>query len=300
MKRFLLILLSLVYFQFAIRQDNYKYSHILITNDDGIEDVEKLLTLAKSVKKVAKRVSIVVPSSDKSGSSNHMLFGKNQSTIEVTCEYVDQENNISIYTTPSNPADCVLLSLNGLFIDDKPDLVLSGLNGGANIGVGWFGSGTIGAVRTSAFLGVRGIALSGFDDDNKRSFQMIPNWITEFISSDLINEIGKNSYITIGFPDIPLERIKGVKIANRRVSFDKPESLLFYKAIGEKPHQPKNKTVWAAKYVAKPNDTKTLKDDTYLNDGYIIITPMSINENNEKLLSNFQKRKNEIPLFRDK
>ena len=174
---------------------------------------------------------------------------------------------------------------------------MSGINGGANIGPGWFGSGTIGAIRMSAFLGVRGIALSGFDDDDERSFEVIPQWITQFISSAIMDEIDKNSYLTIGFPEIPLEEIKGVKVADRRISYDEPDSIVFYKIHGDDPHKPKNTTVWALKHLGNPIDTSVKYDDIYLKEGYIVITPMSINENNTKLLSAFQIGMDQIPQF---
>ncbi len=297
MKNIFSTLILLVFFQVTQAQENVRYNHILITNDDGIEDTDRLLALAKSVKKVSNRVSIVISSFDRSGTSNHTTFGKHQSTLEVKCKYFDEENNITAYVIPGNPADCVLLGLIGLFPDDKPDLVLSGINGGANIGPDWFGSGTIGAIRMSAYLGVTGIALSGFDDNDERSFKLIPQWITQFISSEIIDEIDKNSYLTVGFPDVPLEEIKGVKIAKRRISIDKPESVGFYKILGDDPHTPENKTVWSLKYVDNPSDSSIIYDDTYLNEGYIVITPMTINENNIKLLNSFQKKMVQIPDF---
>jgi 5'-nucleotidase len=278
-------------------QNNFKFQHILITNDDGVEDADRLLALAKSVKKVALRVSVVVSSFDRSGTSNHTTFGKHQSTLEITCKYHDKKNNIRVYVMPGNPADCVLLGLNGLFPNDKPDLVLSGINGGPNIGPGWFGSGTIGAIRTSAFLGVRGIALSGFEDDDERSFSIIPNWITKFISSDLINEMGENSYLTIGFPKIPLDQIKGVQIAPRKISFDKPNAIVFHKIYGEKEHEPENTSVWTIKYLEELHNKSTNYDKDFLAEGYIVITPMSINENNTQLLNVFQNKLKEVPAF---
>jgi 5'/3'-nucleotidase SurE len=195
MKKLISILILILYLQLTYGQELIKYNHILITNDDGIEDADRLLALAKSVKKVSKRVSIVVSSFDRSGTSNCTTLAKHQSTLEVICKYYDKENNISAYVIPGNPADFIILGLNGLFPDNKPDLVLSGINGGANIGPEWFGSGTIGAIRMSAFMGVRGIALSGFDDDDERSFELIPEWITKLISSEIVIDIEKYTMI---------------------------------------------------------------------------------------------------------
>ena len=297
MKNSLLVLLILFCTGFTIAQDALKYNHILITNDDGAEDIDRLFALAKSVKRVAHRVSIIVSTFDRSGTSNHTTFGKHQSILEIECRYNNKETNIAVYTTPGNPADCVLLGLNGLFPDDKPDLVLSGINGGANIGPGWFGSGTIGAVRTAAFLGVRGIALSGFDDDDPRSFDVVPEWITRLISSEWMDKIGRNSYLTIGFPDVALEEVKGVKVSERRISFDYPEAVVFYKVVGDDIHEPENNTVWTAKYEGSLNEPTRKYDDILLDEGFIIITPMTIDENNSALMQLLREEVQSLPSF---
>jgi len=278
-------------------QEGFKYQHILITNDDGIEDAKRLLALARSVKKVAARVSIVVSAFDKSGTSNYTTFGKYQSSLEVTCTYHDTASDIRIYEMPGNPADCVILGLNGLFPNEKPDLVLSGINSGANIGPGWFKSGTIGAVRMATYLGVRGIALSGFDDEEEASYRKIPDWITAFISSEIIDDMSKNDYLTIGFPEVPLDNIKGIKLANRRISFENPESVVFYKIQGENPHDPENKTLWAMRYSDNNLPVGPKLDQDYLDEGFIVITPMSIDENNSRLMDTWQKSTDQIPDF---
>ena len=274
-----------------------RFNHVLITNDDGIEDADRLFALAKSVKSVANRVSIIVSSFDRSGSSNYTAYGKYQSTFEVTCEYVDKENNITVYTLPSYPADCVLLGLGGFFGDDRPDLVLSGINSGPNIGPSWFGSGTIGAARTAAFLGVRSIAFSGFNDDYEQSFSVIPRWITELVSSGFIDEMEKHSYLTIGFPRLPFEKIKGVKLVERRAAYDKPELIRLKKIYGEKPHNANRTTIWVVAPAGNPNNPEIKHDDSYLRQGFIVITPMTIDENNSALMLKLKEKAGLIPEF---
>jgi 5'-nucleotidase len=295
MKKHILLLMLFLCFHLAYGQT--KFDHILITNDDGIEDADRLLALAKSVKNVANRVSIIVSAFDRSGTSNHAVYGKYQSTLEVTCRYLDKENNIAAYTLPANPADCVFLGLSGFFGDDRPDLVLSGINSGPNIGPDWFGSGTIGAARTAAFLGVRAIAFSGFDDDYEKSFSVIPDWIKEFISSGFIDEIGKNSYLTVGFPRIPFEEIKGVRLAARRASYNNPERLSFNKIYGEEPDVPDNETIWVLEVTGNPINQETKHDDYYLQQGFIIITPMTIDENDSALMHKPREKTDLIPKF---
>ncbi len=296
MKNLIILVSVFLLVNLSQAQNKIKYKHILITNDDGLEDADRLIALAKSVKSVAERVSIVVSVFDRSGTSNRTKFGKHQSTLEVKCKYIDKENNISAYTIPGNPGDCVLIGLMGLFSEDKPDLVLSGINGGSNIAQDWFGSGTIGAIRMAAYLGVKGIALSGFEDSDERSFKVIPKWITKFISTDIIDEIDNNSYLTVGFPKIPLEDIKGVKISERVISFSENQSFSFKKIHGDNPHKPENKTVWAIN-VNNTSEYIARKDEKHLNAGYIVITPMTINENNNSLFGKLKKKNNLIPEF---
>ena len=176
----------LILFQSNLLVAQTSFKHILITNDDGIEDADRLIALARAVRNKAGQVSIIVSDTDRSGHSNFSAIGKGQSVLEVTCKYL--EDNIAIYTIPDNPAYCILLGLGGFF-EETPDLVLSGINGGTNGGKGWFASGTIGAVRTAAFLGVKAVALSGFDDDQATSFVAIPRWVSQFITSEMISQI---------------------------------------------------------------------------------------------------------------
>ena len=279
------------------QQVDIKFNHILITNDDGIENIEILIALAKNVKPLANRVSVVVSTQDRSGSSNYLTFGKHKSSYELTTEYFDQDKNIGIYTMPGYPADCVLLSLSGLFSNDRPDLVLSGINGGSNIGPSWFNSGTIGAVRTATILGVPGIAFSGFDDDNEQSFSLIPEWISKFLESGIIHKMDQHSYLTVAFPEIPLDKIKGIKVCERRILYGQAESIQFKKVFGDNIKESDSKTIWAFSPNGNPN-TGNVKDDVYyLEQGFIIITAMTINENDQRMSEKLKSMELLIPKF---
>jgi|SRR6218665_473819 len=267
------------------------YKHILITNDDGIEDIERLKALANAVKNSADRVSIFVSDADRSGFSNHTVLGKHLKTLTVTMLSVDSINHISIYTTPGYPADCVLLGLSGFFGNDRPDLVLSGINGGANSGPEWFGSGTIGAARMAGFLGVKAVALSGCDEKDP-AFHSVTEWINRFINSPSIGLIEKNQYITIGFPENG--SIKGVKAFDRRVSCEWPENIITRKVAGVTDQHETNISSWTMDFKADPRDMNKHFDDTYLKDGYIIVTVMSIDENSKAATKKIARQ---IPVF---
>lgn len=256
-----------------------------------------MVALARSVKPLANRVSILVSSKNRSASSNYLAFGEHKSSYEIKTEYYDSKNNVGVYTIPDYPADCVLLGLSGLFKNDRPDLVLSGINGGSNIGPSWFGSGSIGAARTAAFLGVPAIAFSGFDDDNKESFKLIPQWIAQFLDSDIVEKIGSKSYLTVAFPEIPLSEIKGVKTAKRRVSYGKPKAIQFKKIFGDSLNVADNETIWAFSPTENPNTGTPNDDVSYLKQGFIVISAMTMDENDENVLEKLRPLKTSISEF---
>ena len=280
---FLLMAISHVLFARA----DHTYKHILITNDDGIEDIDRLVALAKSVRHAADQVSIIVSSFDRSGTSNYTTLGKYQSTIEITTKYIDTLNHVAVYETPGNPADCVLIGLSGFFKDNRPDLVLSGINGGANTGTEWFGSGTIGAARMAAYLGVKSIALSGFDDDNPESFKLIPEWISHFISSSIIDELSNNQYFTIAFPK-DINSITGVIFSARRIPYERPDNIVFQKINTNDEQALESTTIWIPQHIANPVDSSLKYDDSKVKEGFIVITPMTIDENDEETLKRLQ------------
>ncbi|MBT8387908.1 MAG: 5'/3'-nucleotidase SurE [Ignavibacteria bacterium] len=292
MKKIVLLVLFLC-FHLAIAQT--RFNHILITNDDGIEDIKRLLALANSVSNVADRVSIIVSDSDKSGTSNYSVIGKDKSGVEVICKNYDEEKNIAVYNTSANPADCVILGLGGFFNNNRPDLVICGINGGANIGPAWFGSGTIGAVRTAAYLGVNSIAFSGFDDENELSLSIIPTWIKQFISSGFLDELLGKSYLTVAFPPTSFDEIKGVKLAERRLQFDFPKENKFKNTAGVDPNVVENKTTWELDITGNRTDLNIKYDDFYLQKGFVIITPMTFDENNDVLLKSLSEKTDLIP-----
>lgn len=215
-------------------------------------------------------------------------------------KYYSRKHHVGVYTIPGYPADCVLLGLSGLFPNSRPDLVISGINGSPNGGPGWFSSGTIGAVRMAAFLGVPGIAFSGIAEDSKnytKSLRKITKWIAEFLKSDVVEDIGPNSYLTVSFPKIPVSNIKGVKIAKRQIRYDRPQSIRFKKVYGDSLNQSGNKTIWVYSPLSSRYSHTEKNDMYYLKEGYVVIVPMSINENNNALLRKLKKDKLTIPEF---
>lgn len=122
---------------------------ILLTNDDGINS-PGLEAMEKELLK-KHQVVVVAPNGERSGYSNSITFNR-----YVQIKKIDNNH----YSCSGTPADCVQRVLSNLILDFFPDIVVSGINIGANLGTDILYSGTCGAARQAAIMGVPGVAVS--------------------------------------------------------------------------------------------------------------------------------------------
>ncbi len=120
------------------------------------------------------------------------------------------------YSVEGTPTDCVIMALNHLFPDKKPDLVLSGVNRGGNLGEDVLYSGTVAAASEGTLLGVKAIALCQCIFDVDRIF-----WETaEELAPDIIRNLlkldwGQDTLMNINFPAIPANQVKGTVVTRQ-------------------------------------------------------------------------------------
>ncbi|WP_367987337.1 5'/3'-nucleotidase SurE [Vibrio sp. NTOU-M3] len=166
---------------------------ILISNDDGVY-AEGIRTLAKELESIAE-VVIVAPDRNRSGASNSL-------TLEQPLRVSEIEPNV--YSVQGTPTDCVHFALNELLKDDLPNLVLSGINHGANLGDDVLYSGTVAAAMEGHFLGVQSIAFSLV---GKKHFATAATVAKEIVLQHLRNPIPTNRLLNINIPDLPEEAL---------------------------------------------------------------------------------------------
>ena len=171
---------------------------ILISNDDGYQ-AAGMQTLIDELKKIADLI-VVAPDRNRSGSSSSLTLGK---AVKVT--KVDD----NVYYTDGTPTDCVHIALSGL-IDFIPDLVVSGINHGPNMGDDTIYSGTVAAAMEGYLLDIPSFAVSMGNDNPK-------NFITGAkVTVDLIKLYNKKKFATtllnINVPDIPYSNLEGIEI----------------------------------------------------------------------------------------
>ena len=178
---------------------------ILITNDDGA-GAHGLSTLHRIAKALTDDVWIVAPEMNQSGAS-HAL------TLQVPLRY--REIGERTYAVRGTPADCVIMGVRHVLKDNPPDLVLSGVNHGANLAEDVTYSGTIAGAMEGTLLGVRSIAFSlttGFDPQGREHWQTPLDHGPGLIEKLMQAEWVPGMLINVNFPDAPPDKVNGVAV----------------------------------------------------------------------------------------
>ncbi len=176
--------------------------NILLSNDDGVF-APGLTNLYKKLS-VYHRVTVVAPLEERS-TTGHSL------SLDAPLRVRKIEENI--YGCSGYPADCVLMGLGHFCKNNKPDLVISGINRGANIGQDLYYSGTMAAAREASFHGVASIAVSLAADLKSEDYQweQASDFILELIKENIHEAIPELSLLNINVPNCERKQIKGVK-----------------------------------------------------------------------------------------
>jgi 5'-nucleotidase len=184
---------------------------ILLTNDDGI-DSPGLAALHDAVAPLG-RVEIVAPTIERSAASHAVSIRK-----DLSYRRVERDGAPWGHALDGTPADCVKLGLTGLF-DRRPDIVLSGINPGANLGNNILYSGTVSAAREAAMYGVPAIAVSvqkrPQPPGGELHFETAARFVVRLIPQVLEHGLPKGVLLNVNVPNLPPEEIAGV-VASRQ------------------------------------------------------------------------------------
>jgi 5'-nucleotidase len=165
--------------------------NILLTNDDGIES-PGLLLLAEALRETGDRVLVLAPNRDRSGSSHSIRFLWDALKLS--------ERGPDTWTCSGSPADCVILALLGA-LPARPDLVISGINRGANLGTDLVYSGTAAAARQAGLGNIPAIALS-LAGRGDFFWNMAVSWAVEHLE-ELRNIWIPHTFVNVNIPNSP-------------------------------------------------------------------------------------------------
>lgn len=246
--------------------------HILLTNDDGYtaKGLQALIEIARPF----GDLTVVAPQYPQSATSMSVSVCK-------MLRFFPIEGLENQYYCSGSPVDCVKMALNQLFVNQKPDLVLSGINHGSNASTAQLYSGTLGATAEAALTGLPAMAFSLCSHSPNADFSAIIHYGRKILAEFIKNPPQKYTYINVNAPNIPLEEIKGIRFA--RMGMGKwikemegridPYSQPYYWVVGQFVNTEKE-------------DPKC--DHNLLDQKYITIVPHQVDTTNYKELNRLE------------
>ena len=228
---------------------------ILISNDDGYF-APGLNILAAHLAKIAD-ITVVAPERNRSGASNSLTLDRPLS--------VKKASNGFFYVN-GTPTDCVHIALTGL-MSETPDMVISGINDGANMGDDTIYSGTVAAAMEGFLLDIPSFAVS-MSQHNATHFETAAR-----VAVELVQHYQKTGFISptllnINVPDLPYDALKG-KVITRLGKRHKAEPVIKLKT-------PRNETVYWVGAAGHPNDGGEGTDFYAIENNFVSITPIQV------------------------
>ncbi len=227
--------------------------HFLLSNDDGYRAIGIRL-LAQSLSELGV-VSVVAPDRDRSGASNSLTLD-----IPLTVKTDDSGFNY----VNGTPTDCVHLAITGL-LEQEPDMVISGINSGSNLGDDVHYSGTVAAAMEGRFLGRTALAIS-LAGESPTNFDAAVKVSVRIIRALLQRPVEAGLLLNINIPDLPYERqgrMEVTRLGNRHRS----EPAIKMK-------DPKNRDIYWVGPVGSGADAGPGTDFHAIKQGNISITPL--------------------------
>lgn len=232
---------------------------ILLTNDDGIYS-PGIFELHKKLRSLGE-VTVVAPDAERSAQGHAITL-----SVPLRVNESRRDGKFFGYAISGTPADCVKIGLMYIMKKKRPDLIISGVNRGANLGVNVLYSGTVSGATEGAILGVPSFAVSlaSFKWEN---FQAAVDFSHKLAKMMLDKKLPIKTLLNVNVPALPKSEIRGVRITRQGMS-------TFYKEDYDRREDPNRRVYyWLCSYKAEVSGDG-LVDAVAVRDGYISITPL--------------------------
>ena len=240
---------------------------ILVTNDDGIY-AEGIYWLWEAVRDIGD-VLVVAPDTEKSAVGHAITIANPLRTNRVK-----RKGGFTGYSVNGTPADCVKLTVRSI-LKTLPDLVVSGINLGANVGNNVIYSGTVSAATEGTIFGIPSIAVS-IDSHHPCDFTPAMDITKKTVNRVLKHGLPKGTLLNINVPDHPIDDINGVRISRQGTSF--------FKDRFEKREDPRGNLYYWMTGEMMDLDPQRNTDNQALKEGFISITPIHYKLTNESFM----------------
>lgn len=242
--------------------------NILLTNDDGIQAVG-LRSLYHALLRAGHEVRVVAPVTEMSAVGHAVTLAAPLRVKEF------DEKDFKGQGVSGTPADCVKLGLTTL-LDSPPDLVVSGINAGANVGVDILYSGTVSAATEGALMGLPALAVS-YDDFAPTDLSGQGDYAASLIARLDWTSLPKHCVVNLNFPALPVDRTKGLRVC--------PQTRAAYDDWYEERVDPRGRKYYWLTGVIPPEKVSPGKDRALLSDGYITLTPLRFDFTDRETMS---------------
>ena len=239
---------------------------ILVSNDDGYR-AEGIARLRAAMLPLGE-VTVVAPDRNRSGASNSL-------TLDVPLRI--HESEPGVHYVMGTPTDCVHLAISGLFAHEF-DMVVSGINDGANLGDDVLYSGTVAAAIEGRFLGLPAVAVSLCTSRRgPRHFASAARVAAEIVGGLLRAPLDRNLILNVNVPDLPYEALKG-RVATRLGFRHRSEPLI-------RAEDPKGETVYWVGPAGAGDDAGDGTDFDAVAQGQVSVTPLLVDLTRHTALS---------------
>ncbi|MDO5530551.1 5'/3'-nucleotidase SurE [Sutterella sp.] len=238
--------------------------HILISNDDGYR-APGIHALARVMRRFG-RVTIVAPDHNHSGASNSLTLNR-----PLTVEHMPGE---SLYVVSGTPSDCVHVALTGL-LEDRPDLVVSGINCGANMGDDTMYSGTVAAAIEGHLFGIPSIAFSQIDkgwSELEAAAEVAAAVVDRFAEPAIAAK--EPMLLNVNIPNMPRAALKGI-VATRLGRRSSAEPVI-------REMSPRGFPIYWLGAAGKPSDASEGTDFWATSHGFVSVTPLQTDLTNHR------------------
>lgn len=228
---------------------------ILLSNDDGYQ-ARGLRTLAEHLKAVAE-VVVVAPDRNRSGASNSL-------TLETPLRVERVDDNL--YYVNGTPTDCVHIAITGLF-EREPDMLISGINNGANLGDDVLYSGTVAAAMEGRFLGIPSIAVS-LVLNGREHYETAAELVRRLVERNDSDPLPTDAILNVNVPDVPFAELKGIRVT--RLGF-RHKSEPAVKAL-----DPHNRPIYWIGPAGAGQDAGPGTDFHAIAEGFVSVSPIKV------------------------
>ncbi|MHB2021600.1 MAG: 5'/3'-nucleotidase SurE [Candidatus Xenobia bacterium] len=180
---------------------------ILVSNDDGVF-AEGLLALVEELRQLG-HVTVIAPDRERSATGHSLTFFN-----PLRLHRVRQEPNLDMYACDGTPTDCILLGIYDLMKDARPDVAISGINRGANLGDDITYSGTVAAAMEALIHGIPSFAMS-LAAHQETDFRYAAEFARQLAPVVVEKGLPPKTFLNVNVPNVPRDQVRAVRITTQ-------------------------------------------------------------------------------------